>query len=104
MNARMVAAEPKPRHLDDLVGLWDDDSVAQITGQQGNSAFQPFRDVVDSRVVALSVWDRDADADAAGPDLGSHMASVSHHLASPPRVGRLGVAAASWAVASTGSV
>jgi hypothetical protein len=50
------------------------------------------------------VWDRDADAHAAGPNLRSHMAREPHHLASPPRVGRLDVAVASWAVASTGSV
>jgi len=104
MNARMVIAEPKPGHLDDVVGFWDEETVAEIIGQQGSRGFFLFRDAANGRVVALSMWDSDADANAAGLTFRSHMASVSGHLASPPQVERLDIAVASGAVLSARSI
>jgi quinol monooxygenase YgiN len=104
MNARMVIAEPRSGHLDALVGFWDDETVAQITGQRGNRGFLLFQDAASGRVVALSIWESDADADAAGLTFKRHMETVLGHLASPPQVQRLDVAVASGAVLSTASI
>jgi hypothetical protein len=54
--------------------------------------------------VALSVWDSDADADAAGLIFTSRVEAVSRYLASPPQVQRLDVAVASGAVLSAASI
>lgn len=104
MTARLVIAEPRPEHLADVVGFWDDETVARIMGQHGNRGSFLFRGDVSGRVVALSVWDSDADADAAGRTFTSHMERVSGYLASPPQVECLDVAVASSAVLNAGSI
>ena len=104
MNACMVIAAPKPGHLDDLVGFWDDETVAEITSQQGNCGFVLCRDLANRRVVALSLWDGDADADAAGLTFTTHMASGFGLLASPPQVERLEVAVDSGGVPGNRSI
>jgi len=104
MHARMVIATPKPEHLDDLLGFWDEETVAHIIGQHGNRGFFLFAEAANGRVVAVSVWESDADADAAGPTFRSHMERVSGYLAAAPEVARLDVAVASAAALTTGSV
>src|ERR1700694_2322966 len=104
MNARMAIVEPRPEHVDEVVGVWDDETVAQITGQQGNRGLFLFRDVANGRVGAVCLWGSDADADAAGLAFRRHTASVSGYLASPSQVERLEDTVASRAVLSTGSI
>lgn len=104
MDARLVIADPNPGHLNELVGFWADETVAQITSRQGNCGFVLFRDHANGRVVALSLWDGDADADAAGLTFKTHMASVSGHLASPPQRERLEVAVDSGGVLGSRSI
>jgi len=104
MNACMVITEPRSRHLEELMGFSDDETAAHITEQRGNRGFLPLQGVASSRVVALSVWDSDADADAAGLIFTSHVEAVSRYLASPPQVQLLDVAVASGAVLSAASI
>ena len=102
MNACMVITEPRSRRLEELMGFIDDETAAHITEQRGNRGFVPLQGVASGRVVALSVWD--ADADAAGPIFTSHVDAVSRYLASTPQVRRLDVAVASGAVLSAASI
>ena len=46
MKARLVIAEPTPEHMADVVGFWDDETVAQIVEQHGNRGCCLFRDDV----------------------------------------------------------
>ena len=87
-----------------MVGFWDDETVAQIVEQHGNRGCCLFRDDVTGRVVALSMWESDADADAAGLTFTSHMERVSGYLTSTPQVERLDVGVASSAVLNTESI
>jgi heme-degrading monooxygenase HmoA len=93
MEARMVTLTPKPGHVDDLSAFWDDTVVAEIAGQQGNRGFVLLKDVAHDRVVGVSLWASTADVDAAAPIVRAHMASIADHLASPPEVTRVEVAA-----------
>jgi hypothetical protein len=104
MKARLVIAESKPAHLADVVGFWNDETLARIVEQHGNRGFCWFRDDVTGRVVAMSMWESDADADAAGLTVKSHLERVSGYLASTPQVERLDVGATSSAVLNTGSI
>ena len=104
MTARLLIAEPEPEHLADVVGFWDDGTVAQIVEQHGNRGSCLFRDDVTGRVVAASMWESDADADAAGLTVKSHLERVSGYLASTPQVGRLDVGVASNAVLNPESI
>jgi quinol monooxygenase YgiN len=89
----MVTLRPKPGHLDALAGFWDDAVVAEIAGQHGNRGFALLKDAANDRVVGVSLWDSAADVDAAGPTVRAHMASIADHLASPPEVALVEVAA-----------
>jgi heme-degrading monooxygenase HmoA len=98
MEARMVTLIPKPGHLDDLAAFWDDTVVAEINGLPGNRGFVLLKDAESDRVVGLSLWDASTDADAAGPTVRAHMASISEHLAVPPRITLVEVAASTAGV------
>jgi quinol monooxygenase YgiN len=96
----MVTLTPKPGHLDDLAAFWDDTVVAEMNGQPGNRGFVLLKDPENERVVGLSLWDAAADADAAGPTVRAHMASISEHLASAPIIALVEVAASTAGVFS----
>jgi quinol monooxygenase YgiN len=93
VEARLLTLKPKPGHLDALAAFWDDAVVAEIAGQHGNRGFTLLKDAENDRVVGLSLWDSAADVDAAGPTVRAHIASISDHLASPPEVALVEVAA-----------
>jgi hypothetical protein len=46
--------------------FWDDDALTHVTEQRGNRGSLLFQHVASGPVVASSVWEPDADADAAG--------------------------------------
>ena len=93
MDARMVTLNALPGHVAALAAFWDDAVIAQITAQAGSRGFFVLTDSANDRVVALSLWDSAAAADATGPTFLSHMAAIAEHLASPPSPTALHVAA-----------
>jgi quinol monooxygenase YgiN len=95
MEARLLTLTPKRGHLDDVAAFWDDAVVAEITRQHGNRGFALLKDATNDRVVGVSLWNSAADVDAAGPTVQAHMAAIADHLASPPDVAVVEVAAVS---------
>ncbi len=77
MTARLVIAVPRPGQLGDVVGFRDDETVGQNVGQHGNRGCFPVRGEVSGREVALSMWDSEGDADAAGLTFTHYMDRVS---------------------------
>jgi heme-degrading monooxygenase HmoA len=100
MDARMVTLNALPGHVPAVAAFWDDAVIAQITAQAGSRGFFVLTDSANDRVVALSLWDSAADADATGPTFLSHMAAVAEHLAAPPSPTALHVAASTQATLS----
>jgi len=95
MDARMVTLTATPGHLDALTGFWDDSIVTQLTDQAGNRGFILLKDVANDGLTAVSLWD--SDADATGPTLRSHLASIVEHLAAPANATVVQVVAAAGA-------
>jgi heme-degrading monooxygenase HmoA len=89
----LLTLRPKPGHLDALAAFWDETVVAEIAGQRGNRGFALLKDTANDRVVGVSLWDSAADVEAAGATVRAHIASISDHLASPPEVALVEVAA-----------